>query len=343
MTREPIVLITGANGEVGHGLIEYLSAQPHVPEIVTLDLMPQDERLLPRVKKAFVGNILDDDLLKQIHQDYEIDTIFHLAALLSTAAEKNPEFAHAVNVQGTVNLLHMAIQESETRGKSVKFIYPSSIAAHGIPDLKTKAAAGAVREDDFLMPTTMYGCNKLYCEHMGRYYSNHYKQLDENITASIDFRCVRFPGLISAFTVPSGGTSDYGPEMIHAAAQGHPYECFVREDTIIPFMAMPDAIKALIQLAEVPRENLSREVYNVTAFSLTAAEFAAHIQAAFPDADVTYAPHSGRQAIVDTWPAELDDSQARKDWGWQPDYGLERAFNEYLFPNIRERYAQAIT
>lgn len=340
MTREPIVLITGANGEVGHGLIEYFSTQAHIPEIVTLDLKPLDERLLPMVKKAFVGNILDEALLETIHQDYEIDTIFHLAALLSTTGEKKPELAHAVNVQGTVNLLHMAIRESEARGKSVKFIYPSSVAAYGIPDLKTKAIAGAVLEDDFLMPTTMYGCNKLYCEHLGRYYSNHYKQLDQDISASIDFRCVRFPGLISAFTVPSGGTSDYGPEMIHAAAQNQPYECFVREDTIIPFMAMPDAIKALIQLTEAPRENLTREVYNVTAFSLTASEFAEHVKMAFSDAEVTYAPHQGRQAIVDTWPAEVDDSQAQKDWGWQPEYDLERAFNEYLFPNIRERYAE---
>lgn len=192
INREPIVLITGANGEVGHGLIEYLYAQPHVPEIVTLDLKPLDEHLLPMVKKAYVGNILDDDLLQEIHQNYEIDTIFHLAALLSTSGEKNPELAHAVNVQGTVNLLHMAIKESESLGKSVKFIYPSSIAAHGIPDLKTKADAGAVLEDEYLMPTTMYGCNKLYCEHMGRYYSNHYKQLDEDVSANIDFRCVRF-------------------------------------------------------------------------------------------------------------------------------------------------------
>lgn len=342
-TREPIVLITGANGEVGHGLIEYLSGQAHFPEIVTLDLKALDEHLLPKVKKAIVGNILDDKLLEEIHQNYEIDTIFHLAALLSTSGEKNPELAHAVNVQGTVNLLHMAIRESESRGKSVKFIYPSSIASYGMPNLTIKAELGAVLEDEYLMPTTMYGCNKLYCEHMGRYYSQHYKQLDEDVTANIDFRCVRFPGLISAFTVPSGGTSDYGPEMIHAAAQEQPYECFVREDTIIPFMAMPDAIKALIQLAEAPRENLSREVYNVTAFSLTAAEFAEHVKAAFPDAEVSYKAHHGRQAIVDSWPAKLDDSQARKDWGWHPDYDLERAFHEYLIPNIRERYAEAVS
>jgi nucleoside-diphosphate-sugar epimerase len=303
--REPIILITGANGEVGHGLIDYLSAQAHMPAIVTLDLTPLDEHLLPMVKKAYVGNILDDDVLEEIHQTYEIDMIFHLAALLSTTAEKKPELAHAVNVQGTVNLLHMAIRESESRGKSVKFIYPSSIATYGLPNLKSKINAGAVKEDDYLIPTTMYGCNKLYCEHMGRYYSQHYKQLDEAIAANIDFRCVRFPGLISAFTVPSGGTSDYGPEMIHAAAQEQPYECFVREDTIIPFMAMPDAIKALIQLAEAERESLSREVYNVTAFSLSAAEFAAHVKEEFPHAEVSYIPHLGRQGIVDTWPAGL--------------------------------------
>jgi threonine 3-dehydrogenase len=342
MQREAIVLITGANGEVGHGLIEYFSAQADAPEIITLDLNPLDEKLRPLVKKSIVGNILDAELLDSLHRDYQIDTIFHLAALLSTTGEKKPDLAHKVNVEGTVKLLEMAIAEGQERGVAVKFIYPSSIAAYGLPDLATKAKAGRVAEDSFLQPSTMYGCNKLYCEHMGRYYANHYMQLSDETPVYIDFRAVRFPGLISAFTVPSGGTSDYGPEMIHAAAKGEAYECFVREDSIIPFMAMPDAIKALIDLAEAPREALSREVYNVTAFSLTAAEFAKHVKAEFPNADIRFKPSKGRQGIVDSWPADIEDAAARKDWGWSPEYGLERAFRNYLFPHIRERYKQAI-
>jgi nucleoside-diphosphate-sugar epimerase len=248
--------------------------------------------------------------------------------------------AHNVNVQGTVKLLNMAMREGESRGKSVKFIYPSSIAVYGLPDLYTKALAGAVAERDYLFPTTMYGCNKLYTEHLGRYYATHYQQLSDTPSVGLDFRCVRFPGLISAFTVPSGGTSDYAPEMIHAAAKGEAYTCFVREDTAIPFMAMSDGIQALIQLAEAPREALTTQVYNVTGFSATAAEIAALVQHEFPLAQISYEPSAGRQGIVDTWPADVDDSRARVDWGWHPDYDIQRTFTEYLFPNICARYAE---
>lgn len=338
MTREPIVLITGANGEVGHGLIEYFSAQEHIPEIVTLDLVPLDELLLPLVKKHYQGNILDVKLLEEIHQKHEIHIIFHLAALLSTSGEKKPGLAHDVNVNGTQKLLEMAIRESEARGQSVKFIFPGSIASYGLPDLATKNAAGMIKEDEYLNPTTMYGINKLYCENLGRYYANHCQQLSDERNASIDFRSLRFPGLISAHTVPSGGTSDYGPEMIHAAAQGHAYECFVRPDATLPFMVMPDAIQALIQLAEAPRENLSRHVYNVTSFSLRADEFAEIVKQEFPDAEITYKASAGRQGIVDSWAADVDDSAAQSDWGWSPQYDLQAAFSDYLFPIIREHY-----
>lgn len=190
------------------------------------------------------------------------------------------------------------------------------------------------------MPTTMYGCNKLYCEHLGRYYADHYRQLAaEPERYSVDFRAVRFPGLISAETLPTGGTSDYAPEMIHAAASGKPYTCFVREDTVIPFMAMPDAIKALRLLAHAPREKLTQRVYNVTSFSPTAGQLRDRVLQAFPDAQITFEPDLKRQGIVDTWPAVLDDSLARRDWGWSPDYDFERAFSDYLIPTISKRYA----
>ena len=147
-----------------------------------------------------------------------------------------------------MNLLEFAQKQGESHGRPVVFLYPSSIAAYGLPDLETKAKAGRVREEEFNTPTTMYGCNKLYCELLGRYYARHYKQLAaEPLAGKVDFRGVRFPGLISAVTVPSGGTSDYAPEMIHAAAKGEPYACFVRPDTRIPFMAMPDGVEVLLQ------------------------------------------------------------------------------------------------
>lgn len=337
--RKKIILITGANGEVGHGLIKQLSSTPDSPLLVTLDVKDLDKSISDLVDRAIVGDILDTQLLDRFMTEYEIDTIFHLAAVLSTHSEFRPEAAHRINVQGTVNLLHLAIEQARWRGTAVKFIFPSSIAAFGIPDLATKNSIPPVREDDFTMPVTMYGCNKLYCEHLGRYYSFHYRQLAPAREAfGVDFRAVRFPGLISATTVPSGGTSDYAPEMIHAAAQNQPYACFVRPDSIIPFMAMPDAIKVLLRLAEAPQASLSRTVYNVTSFSLTAEEIATRVKSAFPAAQITYEPSGGRQQIVDSWPARLDDSAARHDWGWQPDYDVNTTFDDYLFPTIRQQY-----
>lgn len=340
MAREPIILITGANGEVGHGLIQYLANDPHAPQIVVLDLHPLDEALRPLVKAALIGDILDEALLDHLQQQYEIDTIYHLAAVLSTYGEHHPHTAHEVNVEGTFRLMEMAVRESQQRGQSVKFIYPSSIAIYGLPDVATKLAAGAITEDQFLTPITMYGCNKLYCEHLGRYYTSHYMQLEESSAVPLDFRCVRFPGLISAFTLPSGGTSDYAPEMIHAAAQGHSYTSFVREDAMIPFMAMPDGVQAIIELAQAPRQRLTRQIYNVTGFSASAAQIAARVQQAFPAMQITYQPSAGRQRIVDSWPALLDDRAARQDWGWRPRYDFARAFDQYLIPNIRQRYSE---
>jgi nucleoside-diphosphate-sugar epimerase len=186
----------------------------------------------------------------------------------------------------------------------------------------------------------MYGCNKLYCELLGIYYSENFRQLAADRPVMLDFRCVRFPGLISALTVPSGGTSDYGPEMLHAAAKDEPYACFVSEEACIPFMAMPDAVTALLKLAIAPRQALHRRVYNVTSFSLTAAEFRDWVVRSFPNAQITYQPDLKRQGIVDSWPAGLNDNDARRDWGWQPEYDVQRAFEEYLVPNIRRRYQE---
>jgi threonine 3-dehydrogenase len=267
--------------------------------------------------------------------------VFHLAALLSTRGEFSPKLAHQVNVEGTLQLLEFAQRQGESHGRPVAFIYPSSIAAYGLPDLETRARAGAVAEDDFNQPTTMYGCNKLYCEQLGRYYARFYKQLAaERAAGRVDFRCLRFPGLISAMTMPAGGTSDYAPEMIHAAAKGEAYACFVRPDTRIPFMAMPDGIEALRALAAVPRERLTRTAYNVRAFNPSAAEMRDIVLEAFPGADIGFQVDEKRQGIVDSWPADVDDGAARRDWGFAPRFDLDSAFAGYLIPTIRARYAR---
>jgi threonine 3-dehydrogenase len=335
--RKPVIFITGAGGEIGHGLINRLAASGR--PIVTLDLAPLDPALARLVQREFLGSILDAGLLERILAEFEVDLVFHLAALLSTRSEFTPMRAHEVNVEGTLTLLEFAQKEAESHGRPVTFLYPSSIAAYGLPDLKTKQTAGPVKEDDFNHPTTMYGANKLYCEQLGRYYARHYKQLAaESLSGKVDFRAVRFPGLISAATVPSGGTSDYAPEMIHAAARGEPYACFVRPDTQIPFMVMPDGVEALITLAEAPRERLTQTAYNVAAFNPTAAEIERVVRQAFPRADITYVNDLKRQGIVDSWPAAVDDSAARRDWRFAPVYDFARAFSEYLIPAIRERY-----
>jgi threonine 3-dehydrogenase len=335
--RKPVIFITGAGGEIGHGLINRLAASGR--PIVTLDLAPLDPALARLVQREFLGSILDAGLLERILAEFEVDLVFHLAALLSTRSEFTPMRAHEVNVEGTLTLLEFAQKEAESHGRPVTFLYPSSIAAYGLPDLKTKQTAGPVKEDDFNHPTTMYGANKLYCEQLGRYYARHYKQLAaESLSGKVDFRAVRFPGLISAATVPSGGTSDYAPEMIHAAARGEPYACFVRPDTQIPFMVMPDGVEALITLAEAPRERLTQTAYNVAAFNPTAAEIERVVRQAFPRADITYVNDLKRQGIVDSWPAAVDDSAARRDWRFAPMHDFARAFSEYLIPAIRERY-----
>src|SRR6476646_5951595 len=266
--RKPVVLITGAGGEIGHGLVARLSESGS--PIITLDVSPLDATLGRQVAREFTGSITDLSLLERMLAEFEVDRIFHLAALLSTRSEFTPVAAHHVNVEGTLNLLEFAQRQGESHGRSVVFVYPSSIAAYGLPSLEAKMRAGAVTEDQFAHPTTMYGCNKLYCEQLGAYYARHYKQLSADAIPHLDFRGVRFPGLISAVTMPAGGTSDYAPEMIHAAARAEPYDCFVRPDTRIPFMAMPDAISALLDLAKAPRESLTRTAYNLTAFSPTA-------------------------------------------------------------------------
>lgn len=337
--RKEVILITGANGEIGHGLITRIS-QENRARIVAIDVKPLDDCLMSLCEKFILGDILDNMLLGRLIAEYDVSSIFHLASILSTKAEYQPETAHKINVEGTINLLRLGVEISQWQGKPVKFIYPSSIAVYGLPNLQTKQSEGKLKEYQWCDPITMYGCNKIYCEHLGRYYSRHYRQIAKDpIKNSIDFRCLRFPGLISADTVPTGGTSDYGPEMLHCAAQGIPYECFVREDTRIPFMAMPDAVKALLMLEAVPVTNLTQLCYNVSSYSPTAGDIYRYVVEAFPDAQISYSVHPQRQTIVDSWPADVDDSPARKDWGWNPDYDMDRSFREYLIPAIKTRYA----
>jgi threonine 3-dehydrogenase len=336
---EKAVLVTGACGEIGQALVQNL-AQRGGYRIVTADLAPLPDTIRPLSAEHVQGDLVNKI---KIFYDYAFDVIFHLAASLSSKAEVATEEAHRINVEGTMQLLMLAAYKSEKHGKAVKFLFPSSIAVYGFSNLEAKQAAGCVKEDEWNTPHTMYGCNKLYCEKLGLYYSRYNGQhhLDPNPPIMCDFRAIRFPGLISAFTLPSGGTSDYGPDMLHSAAEGRSYACFVRADTEIPFMAMPDAIQALLKLADAPRQNLSHVIYNISAFSLTAGEFRQRALQAFPSAQISFKPNPRRQGIVDSWPLDVDDALARADWGWKPEFDADKFFDEYFIPEIRKRYRRA--
>jgi nucleoside-diphosphate-sugar epimerase len=335
-----VVLVTGANGEIGRALLQTL-AQDGSFEVTTLDLTPLPEPARPLASASYTGNIMDRYLLDQLAAHHEVGLVFHLAALLSTRGERDPELAHQINVEGTLNVLRMAQNQSSRLGRPVRVLFPSSIAVYGLPSLAVKHAKGRVREEEWNVPITMYGCNKLYCEHLGRYLTFHARQLGALAGATrLDFRALRFPGLMSADTVPAGGTSDFGPEMIHAAAKGLPYECFVEPEARIPFMAMPDAVRALMELAGADRGRLSSCVYNIGAFSVTAGEIGERVKKAFPEAKVAFQPDAVRSKIVASWPADVDDARARTDWGWQPQYSWDRAFDEYLVPSVRSRYGR---
>ena len=327
--KRTVALVTGAGGEVGRLLVPALAARGF--DVVALDLAALPRELEEHCLVAARMNILDTAGVQQLMRSHEPAVVFHLAAMLSSHAERDPDLAHRVNVEATLAIFSLCRQAPST----VRLIFPSSIAVYGLPDAATKMEQGALREWMWNTPTGIYGCNKLYCELVGTYLSR--RSLEEG-RDGFDFRSIRFPGLISAESLPSGGTTDFAPEMIHAAARGEPYSCFVAEETRLPFMTMPDAIEALLLLAEAPRGRLGRSVYNIKGFSCTAGEILHHVKRHFPAADVSFQPIPLKQRICDSWPADVDDSRARRDWGLTHRHDLTRAFDDYLIPALGARY-----
>jgi len=327
--RNAAVLVTGAAGEVGYGLLSAMHAAGR-RDLVAIDLRGVDDRQRALCRECIVGDVCEIPLLQRLHSMFEVSAIYHLAALLSTRTEFAPEAGHAVNVDGTMNMLRLAADQARSHGMPVTFLFPSSLAVYGLPDADTRLAAGAVTEDQFNRPTTMYGCNKLYCELLGAHL--------QRSTGRPDFRSIRFPGLISADTQPTGGTTDYAPEMIHAAAQGQRYDCFVLRDTRLPFMTMPDAVEALIKLGLAEPQRLTTRAYNIRGFSASAAEIRSEVLKHFPAAVIGFEPDPSRQVLVDSWPGDVDDSRAQKDWGFDPRHGLANAMSDYLVPAMKKRY-----
>lgn len=303
------IVVTGAGGQLGNALVSELSRAGHA--VVPTDL----ER---RGDGWHALDVTDAEAVRALIAAEKPDTVYHLAAILSATGERKPQATYRVNQDGMFNVLEACRLEGVRQ-----LVFTSTIAVYGpgLPD--------PTPDDAVLQPTTMYGITKASGELLGAYYAEKY---------GLDFRALRFPGLISA-SLPGGGTSDYALFMYVDGVRSGSYEAFCRADTCIPLMYMPDGVRALMELAAAPREALDRWVYNVQAFSPTAAEIADSVARALPGVEITFAADPDRQAILDSWPCALDDSAARADWGWKPAYDLDRMTDE-LVPAIRELLAE---
>ena len=317
-----MILITGINGEMGSALAQKLHYLKN-DNIIGFDLNEPKKQIKPYLHKSYIGDIQNESLIKQIFKDNNIDTIYHLAAILSTQAESNPIMAHNINVGGFLNIIKNINQSN------VKLFFPSSIAVYL---LKNKNNI-PITEEEYCNPNNIYGCNKLYCEKLGTYFSQY-----SNTIEKLDFRSIRFSGIISSNTLPYGGTSDYAPEMIHYAIQNKNYTCFVRPDSCIPFMVMPDAINSIILLMNMNKEKLTKNVYHIQAFSPTVQDIYDKLILKFPNFKLKYNINSNRQALIDSWPSLLNQSSASKDWNWTPKYDFDNAFEKYLIPKIKDFY-----
>ena len=325
---QPVAMVTGAGGEMARLLIPALRKRGR--DVVAVDLVALPQSVQERCVETVEASITDRERMQELLKRHRPRYVFHLAAVLSAKAERDPDLAHRVNVEGTLDLLRNSRDIAGTDDAPVRFVFPSSIAIYGLPDAATKAAQGAVTETEWTVPTAMYGCNKLYCELVGRFLASRSPRLE--------FRSIRFPGLISAETLPTSGTTDYAPAMIHAAVSGRSYTCFVDPDARLPFMTMPDAVEAMLQLAEAEPAGLSAAVYNIKGFSASASEIREEVRRHYPAAEIDFDVSEEKQALVDSWPADVDDTRARTDWGLAPKHDLARALADYLIPALRRRY-----
>ena len=301
------ILVTGGLGQIGSNLVPFLRNKYGKENVFVADIREPNYDISPFVKL----DILDKKSLEKVIDEYDIDTIYHLAAILSANGEKNPQLAFNVNIIGLYNILEVGREFSLER-----IMVPSSIAAFGPETPKDNTP-----NDTVLRPRTMYGISKVTGELLGLYYWEKY---------GLDVRGVRYPGIISWNAMPGGGTTDYAVEIFHYALRGEKYVCFLKEDTVLPMMYMPDAIKALTSLAEAPSENLiHRTDFNVQAMSFAPKDLVEEIRKYIPDFEVEYKPDY-RQKIADSWPHSLDDSAARKEWGWKPEYDMKAMVKDIM-------------
>lgn len=316
MTNETI-LITGASGQIGAVLNEELQKRYGSGAVLQTDIR------LPEGRQGLFEelDVLDAEQLGRLIRKYKVRQAYHLAAILSAKGEKNPKWAWEVNMAGLFNILEAA------REFGLKVFFPSSIAVFGGMTPRVNTPQYAV-----LQPETVYGISKVAGESWCQYFHQKY---------GVDVRSLRYPGIIGYQSMPGGGTTDYAVEIFHNAVKGEPYTCFLEADTRLPMMYMPDAIRATLELMEAPAESVKiRSGYNLAGMSFTPAEVAAEIRRHIPGFEVAYAPDF-RQNIAASWPESIDDSSARSDWGWQPEYGLEKMTIDML-SHLKEYYQVAL-
>jgi nucleoside-diphosphate-sugar epimerase len=313
MQKEKILVI-GASGQIGVELTLALRKMYGNSNVVASDLREENE-LLKGTGPYVSMDVMNKEMLHVQVIRQNITQIYLLAAILSATGEKNPNLAWSLNMQSLLNVLDIAREE-----KLHKVYWPSSIAVFGPTSPKQHCPQQTIIE-----PTTVYGISKYAGEFWCNYYFNRY---------GVDVRSLRYPGLISYKSAPGGGTTDYAVEIFYEALENKKYNCFLSEDTYLPMMYMPDAIKATIELMEAPAEKISiRHSYNVAGMSFSPKEIAAAIQKHIPTFSISY-KEDYRQAIANSWPQSIDDAVARNDWGWQQDYDLERMVAD-MFINLK--------
>jgi nucleoside-diphosphate-sugar epimerase len=297
-------------GQIGTDLVHALRKKLGREQVVAAGHATKPTREFRDSGPFLYLNVLDREQIAQTVVDYDIDQTYHLSSILSAVGELNPQLCYEVNLTGFHNVLEVA-----RKHKLQRVIWASSIAVFGEGVPRDRAPNDAV-----LLPKTMYGVTKVCAELLSTYYFQKYR---------LDTRAVRLPGIISSETMPGGGTTDYSVEMYYAAVEKKPYTCFVREDTVLPMMYMPDAVKALTDLAEADGSNLGHRVFNVNSMSFSAGELAKSITEIIPAFKCSYKPDY-RQDIADSWPESLDDSDARSEWNWNPEFDLRKMTRDMI-------------
>ncbi|EDO41360.1 predicted protein [Nematostella vectensis] len=300
ISRSPRVLITGGLGQLGQGLAKILRDKYGRENVVMSDIAKASDQVL-RNGPYIYADVLDPQSLQSIVVNHNIDWIVHFSAILSAVGEQNVTQALQVNIEGFHNIIETC------RKYNLRLFSPSTIGAFG-----PETPMDNTPDITIQRPKTIYGVAKVHMELLGEYYHHRY---------GLDFRSARFPGVISGDSMPGGGTTDYAIHIFHEGLQTGKYRCYLRPDTRMPMIYIPDCLRATVELLEAPSECLSQRTYNLGAVNFTPAELTEELQRFLPQLDVTYEPDQ-RQSIADSWPNSLDDSKARQDWGWNHEYDL---------------------